>query len=250
MSNSKTTPDWIVQENQEQWVENKETRFKKWLNKIWTTVIAWLTTLQIGILWTSNAMAWGLPEDMSIQNPDAKELVVDNKAEQPELLKKIIDTKVEKEMLELYATKKWWDKLIERYNSLQDSYKSRVLDYYKNLDWKPLKAFSGLIQIFNNAQIWLKYITDYKETQEVWNMPETIESWLIFMLDFDPNWKALFSKNELEFFKVIDNTSIWINEAYIAKTEEYIAKKEENIAKIQEQINFLNELNKKLSAIN
>lgn len=221
-------------------VESIADKTRKWKFEQIANTVVLLTGLTLSV---NSAQAWELPKWYEKDTQAGKELSMQDTTKKPELANKVIDTKVEKEMLDLYTTKKWWNEVIKDYESLQSKDKVKVLEYYKNLDWKHLKAVTGRIMVFKNIELWLNFVSVFDKTNEVWEMPDSIKSWFDFWLDFDSEWKSLFTENELEFFKVIDKTVLWIKQANIAKTEE-------NILKMQKQIKFLQELNKKLSSIN
>ncbi len=281
------TPNWTP-DNQANVInstpETPETQTEPTKNQLWELkkkvgdgvlklTLAWAILAH----WVNAPNSQANPIDVQ-DKPGVTQVVDSSKQERNQLKVEVEDKATEKEILDYYIDKKWWDKVIAKYNSLHDSYKTRVLDYYKNLDWKPMKSVSALITVFNNAQIWFKYITDYEKTHEVWDMPEIIEWWMWVLIHFDPDWKALFSQNELDFFQMIDKTSISINEEFINKTKweivaidknittmqseiattkgeitttkGEIATIDKNISKMKEQIKFLKELNKRLSSIN
>ncbi|MFA5917686.1 MAG: hypothetical protein WC850_05635 [Candidatus Gracilibacteria bacterium] len=209
---------------------------------------------------------------IDVQDKPGVTQVIDTSKQQKDQLKAEVQDKVaEKEISDYYKDKKGGDKVIAKYNSLQDSHKTRVLDYYKNLDGKPMKAVSNLVTVFNNVQLGLKFVDKYKKTGEVGDMPKTIESALVFIGDFDPNGQNIFTKEELGMFDVVDKTVLGLIDSKIAEGEKTIAEGEKTIAegektiaegektiaegrktitKLEEQIRFLDKFNKALSNIN
>lgn len=265
-TNSSSTP--IVENQKSQNIISNVENSTEWTQESTKSkVMRYLLALQLAIWGSWVAMAADLPKDMSVKSPDAKELVVwekeqisfnwtnydtsDLKIIKPEGIKVEMDKVAEIEMLDLYKTKKWWDKVIERYNSLLDRYKARIVKYYKETkeQWLPLRAVSFKIKTFDNYQQWKIFLFDATKTWKVWNMPETIWSALNGLLEIDEKWQAKFTKEEFQDFQVTDNSTLLIVMNDIAKIKAEWDKLKAEWDKLEAERVRFEEQNKMLSEL-
>lgn len=251
--NIPTTP--VVENQGELWQVENPTKAQE--TTVRTKAMNLLLMLQLAVWWSWVAYAKEPPKDMSVNSPDAKELVVwekeqisfnwsnyetsDLKIIKPEWIKVEMDKIAETEMLDLYKTKKWWDKVTERYNSLLDRYKARIVKYYKETkeQWLPLRAVSFKIKTFDNYQQWKIFLFDATKTWKVWNMPERIGTALEWMFEIDEKWSIQFTKGEFEDFSVTDNT-------VLLKMNTILKDLDKTISDLEEKVKWTNEFYKRI----
>jgi len=254
--NIPTTPVGETPENQKQlWQVENPTKVQE--TTVRTKAMNLILMLQLAVWSSWIAYAKEPPKDMSVNSPDAKELVLwekeqitfnwsnydtsDLKIIKQEWIKVEMDKVAETEMLDLYKTKKWWDKVIERYNSLLDRYKTRIVKYYKETkeQWLPLRAVSFKIKTFDNYQQWKIFLFDATKTWKVWDMTERIGTALEWMFEIDEKWSMQFTQGEFVDFSVTDNTVLLkmnSNIENLTKKSENLTKKSEDLTKKSEDL--------------
>ena len=247
MANANWTPDnqanTVIDANNEPTEKKVESPVEWQRETIKWAVLRWLLALQMAVWWSWVAHAWWLsPKELAEQDKPGISKVIDTSKQKDSLKNEVQDKITEKEILDIFATKKTVWKIAEnRYLNLSSAWKEEVFKFYTIFKNNPkiFKLLSNCVTVIWNIDESSDFIKDFDINNNK-DIPSDILDELIIMIDTDSSVKDFFVNNSKKSLYnygnilVLDETLKLLRIAIEKKAEQKLVWAEQKLKNTQE----------------